>query len=264
MAWSDFVNWFGEVQISDPACLSRATEGDSAQIDVFHSALVAGKTAGGPRGARTYHFNPSIGLTVDQDCVVYLSLYQADTRSYGQDEYGYQLDGQQLALYLTDPGDNDKETDVMHLSPYERLTCCKIQCVAGKTYTLTVSSWAAGIECPFWVTAAGMGSKLQAYGDIEPSSEEAGRMKRRENQAFGCIECSEPFSGKPYYPMPEGPTCVTCKVKNEPKCKKCLKTPSGAFYQIAQDDAGKPTSELMIMCQACFEEEEDNAKRLKL
>ena len=52
MAWSDYVTWFGEVQISDPACLSRATEGTSAQIDVFHSALVAGKTAGGPRGAR--------------------------------------------------------------------------------------------------------------------------------------------------------------------------------------------------------------------
>jgi hypothetical protein len=140
MAWNDFVVWFGEVQISDPVCLQHATEGDTAQVDVFHSAMVAGKTAGGPRGGRTFHFNPSVGLTVTKDCDVYLSLYQPDTRSYGQDEDGYQLDGQQLALTLTDPIHTHVQTEVMHLSPYERLTCCKIKCDAGKTYKLTVKN----------------------------------------------------------------------------------------------------------------------------
>jgi hypothetical protein len=54
MAWNVFVVWFGEVQISDPAFLQHVTEGNTAQVDVFHSALVAGKTAGGPRDGRTY------------------------------------------------------------------------------------------------------------------------------------------------------------------------------------------------------------------
>ena len=60
-----------------------------------------------------------------------------------------------------------------------------------------------------------------------------------------------------------GPTCEACKVQNDPKCKKCSKTPSGPFYQFAQNDAGNPTTELVIMCQGCFVEDEGvSAKRL--
>jgi len=264
MAWNDFVVWFGEVQISDPVCLQHATEGDTAQVDVFHSAMVAGKTAGGPRGGRTFHFNPSVGLTVTKDCDVYLSLYQPDTRSYGQDEDGYQLDGQQLALTLTDPIHTHVQTEVMHLSPYERLTCCKIKCDAGKTYKLTVSSWAAGVECPFWVTAAGYGCHLVGVQQEEPSAAGAEHMKRRENQKFGCVECLKPFCAAPYYPMPDGPICEACKGKNDPKCKECLQTPPGVFYRRVDHDATTPTSQFIIICQACFEEKEGNAGRSTL
>jgi len=207
MSWEDFVIWFGDVQINDPTGLAVCTEGDTAQVDVFHSGLIARKTAGGSRGASTYRFNPSVELKVERDSKVELSIYQADTRSYGTDADGNQLDGQQMTLTVIDP--NGSESNVIDMSPFDRVRCAKIFCVANKVYKLTVSSWAPGIECPFWVTAAGYGATLTPCPEHEPTPEEAEKMKWKEVQSFGCIGCMQPFNGESYYPMPEGPTCVT-------------------------------------------------------
>ena len=46
-----------------------------------------------------------------------------------------------------------------------------------------------------------------------------------------CVLCNECFSGKPYYPRPEGPTCGECKIKNQPSCQECKELLSGAFYK---------------------------------
>jgi len=241
MSWEDFTTWFGDVQITDPTGLALATEGDLAQIDVYHSALVSLKTAGGPKKSSTYKFNPSVNLSVSDDCTVELSLYQADTRALGLDADGIQLDGQQLSIMLTDPENN--ESTAIDMSPFERLKCTKIYCVANKTYKLTVCSWAAGVECPFWVTAAGMGASLVACSNEHPTTAEAEKMRRRTNQNFSCVTCQEPFNGGSYFPLAEGPTCVECKAANEPKCTRCRKNLSGPYYPVG--DPG--------ICVPCFE-----------
>jgi len=241
MSWEDFTAWFGDVQITDPTGAALATEGDLAQIDVYHSALVAGKTAGGPRGASTYSFNPSCQLTVGRDSTVELSLYQADTRGYGLDADGMQLDGQQLTLTLEGP--DGTPSNVIDMTPYERVRCVKVYCVAGAAYKLTVSSWAPGIECPFWITAAGWDATLQHVTTPEPVGNEAAMMQRKANQSFSCIACAQPFNGEPYYPMPEGPTCVQCKINSSSaKCSRCVNALSGPYYQLGDEN----------ICQPCF------------
>ena len=189
MSWEDFTTWFSEVQICDPTGLVKCTEGETAQTDVFHSALVANKSAGGPKGCQTFRFNPSCVLTVTQDCPVELSLYQADTRSYGVDEEGNQPDGQQLTVTITDPDGN--ESQVIDMSPFERVRCTKIYCISEGEYKITVNSWAAGVECPFWITAAGYGAELQAVTLEEPIAAEVQKMQKRVNQEFSCLCCSK-------------------------------------------------------------------------
>jgi len=241
MSWEDFTTWFGDVQITDPTGAALATEGDNAQIDVYHSALVQCKTAGGPRKSSTYKFNPSVILTVTKDCEVELSMYQADTRALGLDEAGNQLDGQQLSVMLLDPEMN--ESIAMDMSPFERLKCTKIYCVAGKPYKLTVCSWAGGVECPFWITAAGWGASLTACAFEIPTAQEAEKMRRRTNQSFSCVACSQPFGGESYYPLAEGPTCQKCKADCAPKCTRCKKTLSGPYYPVGDT----------AVCVPCFE-----------
>ncbi len=46
-----------------------------------------------------------------------------------------------------------------------------------------------------------------------------------------CVLCKECFSGKPYFPMLEGPICGECKIKNQPSCQECKELLSGAFYK---------------------------------
>lgn len=147
MSWEDFDTWFSEVQICNPTGLVHCSEGETAQADVFHSALVGGKSAGGPKGCQTFSVNPSCLLTVTMDCPCELSLYQADSRAYGVDEESNQPNGQQLTVTLTDPDGN--ELLVIDMSPFERVRCTKIYCVAGAEYKITINFWASGVSCPF-------------------------------------------------------------------------------------------------------------------
>jgi hypothetical protein len=174
---------------------------------------------------------------------VYLSLYQPDTWSYGQDEDGYQLDGQQLALALTDPIHNNAQIEVMHLSPYERLTCCKIKCAAGKTYKLTVSSWATGVENPFWLTVACYGSQLVGVKQEKPDAAVAEYMKNGREPEVRLHRVLEallrrallPDAGEAdlRYVQGQEPDSKVQSPKNDPKCKKCLKTPPGASISMS-------------------------------
>ena len=198
MCWSDFVTWFGDVQATDPTGLSRITEGNMAQVDVFHSALVARKTAGGPLNSSTFKFNPSCELSVEKDSKVELTLYTAESRAYGTDANGMMLEGQQLSVTLTDP--SGRVMQIIDVSPYERFRCTEIFCAGDKVYKLTVSSWTAGVECPFWLGASGHGLKLTACPLLEPTSQDAEKMARKAEQSFISF-----CNGRPYYPGPEGP-----------------------------------------------------------
>ena len=240
MCWSDFATWFGDVQVTDPTGLALFTEGNTAQVDVFHAALVARKTAGGPKSASTFKYNPSCELTVDKDSKVELTLYQADVRSYGTDANGMMLDGQQLSVTLTDPSGHVAQ--VIDVSPYERFRCTEIFCVANKAYKVTVSSWAAGVECPFWLGASGHGLKLAPCPLYEPTAEDAEKMARKANQSFSCICCNQPFAGGSYYPCPDGPTCVPCKTNAGIKCSRCKTNITGTYYQMGNDN----------VCQHCL------------
>jgi hypothetical protein len=168
-------------------------------------------------------------------------MYQADTRALGLDEAGNQLDGQQLSVILLDPDMN--ESIAIDMSPFERLKCTKIYCVAGKSYKLTVCSWAAGVECPFWITAAGWGASLDACAFETPTGQEAEKMRRRTNQNFSCVACSQAFNGESYYPLAEGPTCAQCKADCGPKCTRCKKPLNGPYYSVGDTD----------VCVPCFE-----------
>ena len=57
-----------------------------------------------------------------------------------------------------------------------------------------------------------------------------------------CVVCTKPFGGRPYYPMPEGPTCGQCRIKNQPSCRECTEPLYGPFYR--RGDA--------TFCPTCF------------
>ncbi len=56
LQWSDFVMWFGEIELCDPTILSKFAEDDSCRCDVFSSHWVAGKTAGGCPPCSTFKY----------------------------------------------------------------------------------------------------------------------------------------------------------------------------------------------------------------
>jgi hypothetical protein len=177
MTWQDYVTWFDAVQTCDPTALSRLTEGNTAQVDIFHSALVAGQTAGGPIGSSTFMYNPTVEMTVQKNCTVALSLYQPDTRAYERDADGNMLDGQYFMVYVTDSSKSTRE--IMQVTPGSRLNAVMLPCTGNEVYKVTVTGLFAGVECPFWLTAAGQGCEFRPCEAVMPTPQHAQKMAKR-------------------------------------------------------------------------------------
>ncbi len=165
------------MQTCDPAALSALTEGNTAQVDIFYSALVAGQTARGPIGSSTFMYNPTVEMTVKKNCTVAISLYQPDTRAYERDADGNMLDGRYFVVYLTDSSKSTRE--IMQVTPGSRLNAVMLPCTGNEVYKVTVTGLFTGVECPFWLTAAGQGCEFRPCEAVMPTPQHAQKMAKR-------------------------------------------------------------------------------------
>eukprot|EP01050_Picozoa_sp_SAG11_P011986 SAG11_NODE_1305_length_5246_cov_7.559161_1_plen_1036_part_10 len=151
MIWADFLQYFEQVGFCNPWTTLSKTDDDEIQHKhvTTRGCLVAGQSAGGRLGQKTFKHNPRFTFS-SATSTAYLSVFQRDCRCLLHDEW---LD---LYVYLFDPESDDSESfcpvQIAELTGRQR--CVEIQVEPGKRYVLIVSAWEPGVEADFWISAA--------------------------------------------------------------------------------------------------------------
>jgi hypothetical protein len=87
------------------------------------------------------------------------------------------LDGQYFMVYVTDSSKSTRE--IMQVTPGSRLNAVTLPCTGNEVYKVTVTGLFAGVECPFWLTAAGQGCEFRPCEAVMPTPQHAQKMAKR-------------------------------------------------------------------------------------
>jgi len=236
MLWEDFVMWFECIEICDPTLLSKYSEGDMCRVDGFASHWVAAKTAGGDHHCETFKFNPTVSVTVTQDCPVVVTLFQPDVRPmFHPDEDD--LENKLASVYVCG-GDRAAPEQVMQSMGWERQKTATVNLSVGHTYQLTASTFAPGMQGAFWLVVSGHGVEMKAVPFCEPTPEQAAVMEHNLDPYGCCASCHNELAG-PFYQTSAGPNCEGCATGSPPP-KKIRATATEPRATAAPPEEDKP------------------------
>ena len=232
----DFCMWFGEIEICDPTLLSKLAEDDSCRCDVFASHWVAGKTAGGCPPAATFELNPTAKLTVSQDGLVAVTLFQPDTRCMHHPDQEESVMNQMASAYITNQTTGSKPQKLLQCPPWNRQKTEMVQLKRGQVYHITAATFAPGQQGAFSISVTGHGLNLEPLAFRTPSPKEAQIMQVNYDPYPCCSACHNEIDGS-YFNTALGPQCKGC-AEGVPPPIKIRGPPAGSVVppQPPQDD----------------------------
>jgi hypothetical protein len=262
MEWNDFSYYMGEIGSCAPFMVTDGEHHD-IRCDNVVGCWVARETAGGPRGLKTFRFNPSYRF-VPSDPTVTITFYQLDPRGHTSklpwmDAYLHLLEADVHSV-LSEGGAKAKEilkplVPVVSLS--NRLASVDVVVNPGDEYTLIPAAHSAGVEGNFCISIASRRgvelAQLASGGGVRPTATDCLAMAHHPNRAATCYVCRDGFEPHhPFYEFPEGRvhSAATCKeAYYEEIGEKCLTCSKG----ILPGTSLYNTEEGQVHAGACYD-----------